>query len=257
MSAPTIPAAPALAALSDAALIEALRRGTPGAWDAYEHRLRGPLSEALALAWRRSDAEHSDRKELVDDVLVELAVALVDGQWKPARLVAFACVWMRHRLLRRHRSATRQRRWHEDATVVFNGESIVQSIHSEYTVRSSTGAEWAYAAHTTSADAASDVPLGPASEDTRPWVSAWWDALARTLTVADWQVLTLASDGTSHRAAAAILGCSQAAAEKRFQRAMARARKATPACLAELPPADRSQAARCLARAGASCEVRA
>lgn len=217
-----------LRALSDAALIEAMRGGDELAWGEFVDRFR-PLLEHFACRtgiarWERS----AHITEVLDDTALKLATRRIA---LPTSLGAYLVRALRNQHLQQQRAAARRAHYYSTASDAGGAERVVASLCSESTMRASEG---------------------PADHDRlASRALARLAAILRAeLSEDDLLLLTWRSAGVPHRQIAEWLGITYAAAAKRVARVSQRVRAIPSLCADRFPPDERSEIARFFKRVG-------
>jgi DNA-directed RNA polymerase specialized sigma24 family protein len=217
-----------LRALSDAALIEAMRSGDELAWGEFVDRFR-PLLEHFA---QRTGIPRWERSTCITEVLDDTALKLATQRLTlPASLGAYLVRALRNMYLQQQRAAARRAHYYSKATDAGDTECIVTSLCSESTMRAS---------------------LGPGDD-----VSATSHGLARLASVLraelsddDLLLLTWRSAGVPHRQVADWLGITYDAAAKRVARVSQRVRAVAWLRVESFPPEERAEVVRFFQRVG-------
>jgi DNA-directed RNA polymerase specialized sigma24 family protein len=223
-------------ALSDTALIVAMRDGTPEAWFEFDARFR-PLLEHYA---RRIGIPRWDASVCITEVLDDEALVLVDGsRGVPQHLSAYLVRALRNRFLQLKRSAERRRRHHVSAAKsAAEREGVLIELVSEYARRAGE-------------------PPRIAEESTTGVgaIARFARLLDARLTGTERQMLAWVGESVPHRVIAEWLGITRDAAKKRIARLCRRLRAATDEIREQLAPDERREVDLLLRRAGASRRV--
>ena len=216
-------------ALGDVALVEAMRRGEPGALREFLLRFE-PLLEYHA---HRLGASGGERDDLVGETLEDAALALVaPTAIVPRSLPAYLVTALRNRLLNTRRGARGAARMRESLPRTADRAGAVDDgLCSESTLRAGAGPAW---------------------EPPRPSrvVAALAAALFDDLSDDDRVLLVWVSHHVPYREIAQWLGLGYAAVGKRVERLRARLRAKADVHLASLGDADRAALEALLTRAG-------
>jgi DNA-directed RNA polymerase specialized sigma24 family protein len=223
-------------ALSDTALIGAMRDGAPEAWFEFDARFR-PLLEHYA---RRIGIPRWDASVCITEVLDDEALSLVDGtHGVPQHLSAYLVRALRNRFLQLKRSVERRQRHHlTTAEAAHEGEGVLIELVSEYARR------------------ASEPPrVGEGSEATSRAVARFARLLDARLSREERQMLGWVGEGVPQRVIAEWLGITREAAKKRISRLCRRLRSFTDEIRQQLAPNEQHEVDLLLRRAGASRRV--
>jgi DNA-directed RNA polymerase specialized sigma24 family protein len=218
-----------LRALSDLALIDAMRRGEELAWGEFVDRFR-PLLEQFA---ERTGIPRHDWPACIVEVLDDVALGLVGGRLAvPGSLGAYLVRAVRNRYLRVRRAAERRERRY---ALAGEGSEVVASLCSESTVRASCGP----------VDDSADVPavLGRLAA-----------SLRKELSEDELLLLTWRSAAVPYRQIAEWLGVTYDAAAKRVARLSRRARALAQLHAERLPPDERAELGRFFRRIGVTTD---
>jgi DNA-directed RNA polymerase specialized sigma24 family protein len=218
-----------LRALSDAALVEAMRGGDEMAWGEFVDRFR-PLLEHFAS---RIGIPEWEWNACVTEVLDDEALRLTAGTGAlPASLGAYLVRAVRNRYLRVKRAASRRRQHYASASDPHLAEPVILSLCSENALRSSAGP-------------AGEIPAGTSGALAR--LAA---ILREELSEDDLLLLTWRGAGVPHRQIAAWLGITYEAVAKRTARLSQRLRALAQLRAESFPPEDQSEIARFFRRVG-------
>jgi RNA polymerase sigma factor (sigma-70 family) len=218
-----------LARASDAALLEAMRRGDSAAYQEYLLRFQPILLDQARRA-RIPAAERDDCVlELLGDVAARLALPEAPT---PRSLAAYLVTSFRRRHFNALRDDARRARREEEASALPDegGEGVVAGACSEGTRRASRGPAWE-------------------QDDPAPALDRLAQVLDAELTEAERLVLVWVSHRVPQREIATWLGVSYAAAAQRICRLRQRLRASAARYVAALPAAERDEVARFLRRA--------
>lgn len=217
-----------LRALSDVALVDAMRGGDELAWGEFVDRF-GPLLERFA---RRTGIPRWKWDACIADVLADAALKLTTRRLAlPASLGGYLIRAVRNRHLELERAAARRDRYYMSASDAAVAEHVVTSLCSESTLRASEGPA--------GGDVAVSSALGRLAAILRAELSA--DEVL---------LLTWRSAGVPLRQIAAWLGITYAAAAKRVARLSQRLRAIAWLRAGSFPPEERLEIARFFRRVG-------
>jgi RNA polymerase sigma factor (sigma-70 family) len=223
-------------ALSDTALIAAMRDGAPEAWFEFDARFR-PLLEHYA---RRIGIPRWDASVCITDVLDDEALLLADGsRGVPHHLSAYLVRALRNRFLELKRSAERRRQLHVSAAEVrVDGEGVLMQLVSEY------------------ARSASEPPrVAEDHEPTSHAIARFARLLDARLGREERQMLAWVGESVPQRVIAEWLGITREAAKKRISRLCRRLRALTDEVRQQLSPNERHEVDLLLRRAGVTRRV--
>jgi DNA-directed RNA polymerase specialized sigma24 family protein len=214
----------AMRALSDAALIEAMRDGSADAWQEYMTRF-GPLLEHYGRRMRMPPTEWTVS---VATVLEDAAIRWIEGgSALPASMAGYLLRAANLHRMTLERDERRRTRRYERAGPSFHREGVLVSLCSEAAVRDSEPSSDAQSASTEAITHLSEVLRAGLSED-EELILAWL------------------GDGLPHREIAELLGMGYEATRKRIQRLCAKVRGRLPCALQQLSANDRVHAERLL-----------
>src|SRR5688572_28359024 len=211
-----------LRALSDAALLDAMRGGDELALGEFVDRFR-PLLEHFA---RRTGIPRWEWGTCITEVLDDVALKLATGRIKlPASLGGYLVRAVRYRHVELRRLAARRDRQYSSASDVDAAERVLVSLCSESTVRASEGPVRSDAVGSAALARLATILRAELSED---------------------EVLLLAwrSAGVPYRQVAAWLGITYAAAAKRIARLSQRLRGIAWLRAESFPSEERAEIAR-------------
>lgn len=216
-----------LRALSDAALVDAMRGGDELAWGEFVDRFR-PLLERFA---RRTGIPTCEWDACITDVLGDVALKLTTRRLAfPASLGTYLVRAARNRHLELVRAAARRDRYYVSASGGDVAERVVVSLCSEGTLRASEG---------------------PAGDAAASGALARLAAILRAeLSEDEVILLTWRSAGVPHRQVAGWLGITYEAAAKRVARLSQRLRAIAWLRAGSFPPEERPEIARFFRRVG-------
>ena len=215
-------------ALSDAALVEAMRDGNEMAWGEFVDRFR-PLLERFA---QRTRIPPSDWDTCIMDVLGDTALKLAARRLVlPTSLGTYLVRAVRNRHLELQRAAARRDHYYTSASDANTVEHVVMSLCSESTLRASAGSDSTDAVASSALVRLAAILRAELSED---------------------EVLLLSwrSAGVPHRQVAQWLGISYEAAAKRATRLSQRLRAIAWLRAERFPPEERPELARFFRRVG-------
>ena len=218
-------------ALSDAALVDAMRASVPEAWTEFDSRFR-PLLERYAA---RIGIPRWEWSSCITEVLDDEALRLIERSREvPQQMTAYLIRAVRNRHLALKRAAMRRdNRYAGAASAAASPERSVGSLVSEHTRR------------------ACEPPR--VSEEQQPAPTGAMrlaELLSARLSEEERQMLAWVAEGVPQRVIAEWLGINREAAKKRIARLCCRLRGAAEALKAELPPDTRREVDRLLHRAG-------
>jgi DNA-directed RNA polymerase specialized sigma24 family protein len=214
-----------LRALSDLALVDAMRRGDELAWGEFVDRFR-PLLEQFA---DRTGIPRSDWPACVVDVLEDVALNLANGRLAvPDSLGAYLVRVARNRHLRVKRAAARRDRRY---SLAVEGGDVIASLCSESMVRASRSP----------ADDGTDAPAA---------LGRLTVALRAELSDDELLLLTWRSAGVPYRQIAEWLGVTYDAAAKRIARLSRRVHALARLHAERLPVEERAEIIRFFRRVG-------
>lgn len=217
-----------LRALSDAALVEAMRGGDELAWGEFIDRFR-PLLEHFA---RRTAIPRWEWSACITEVLDDTALKLATRRIAlPASLGAYLVRVLRNQRLQEQRAATRRAHYYSTAGDADTADRAAASLCSESTLRASEG------------------PVDDNSLASRSLVRLA-ACLRAELSEDDLLLLTWRSAGIPHRQVAEWLGITYAAAAKRVARLSQRVRAIALLSADRFPREERSEIARFFKRVG-------
>ncbi|HEY2378926.1 MAG TPA: hypothetical protein VGH98_23305 [Gemmatimonadaceae bacterium] len=211
-------------ALTDAALIDAMRDGFPEAWAEFDARFR-PLLERYAA---RVGIPRWEWSVCITEVLDDEALRLIErtGQL-PLHLTAYLVRAVRSRFLEFKRaSLRRERRYAMDGAA-----GAVMSEHARRASRPPRIAE--------------------ENGDRRSVAERFGHALSASLTTEEQHMLAWVAEGVPHRLIAEWLGINREAAKKRIARLCGRLRRAAAEASMQLPVQERREIERLMRRASA------
>lgn len=219
--------------LSDAALVDAMREGTPEAWDEFDARFR-PLLERYAS---RVGIPRWEWSTCITEVLDDEALRMVERvREMPQHLSAYLVRAVHNRHLALKRAALRRaRRYAAAAEGLDEPERILRLLVSEHTRR------------------ACDPPR--VAEETISEASAivrFAQLLSERLTENERQMLAWVAEGVPQRVVAEWLGINHEAAKKRIVRLCRRMRIAAAEMSGALPADVRREVDRLINRASAT-----
>jgi DNA-directed RNA polymerase specialized sigma24 family protein len=215
----------AMRALSDAALIAAMREGSSDAWQEFLMRFQ-PLLERFGLRMRMP---RSEWRAAVLTVLEDAAIRwAMDDAVLPTNMAAYLLRAASFHRMTLERDAERRATRYDLATMNVHREGVVVSLCSEAAVRDSDPTD--------------------ADEGTVSGVTRFCTLLRETLTEHEEHLLARVGDGLPYREIAAMLEVNYETAKKRVQRLCAKVRDRVPWALEQLSSEDRIQAERLLMR---------
>jgi DNA-directed RNA polymerase specialized sigma24 family protein len=218
-------------ALSDAALVDAMRASVPEAWTEYDARFR-PLLERYAA---RIGIPRWEWSSCITEVLDDEALRLIERSREvPQQMAAYLIRAVRNRHLALKRAAMRRdNRYAGAAAVDDSPEGSVGPLVSEHTRR------------------ACEPPRVSEEQQTTPTgLTRLAQLLSARLSDEEQQMLAWVAEGVPQRVIAEWLGINREAAKKRIARLCRRLRAAVDALKAELPLDARREIDRLLQRAG-------
>jgi DNA-directed RNA polymerase specialized sigma24 family protein len=217
-------------ALTDAALIDAMRAGIPESWAEFDARYR-PLLERYAA---RVGIPRWEWSVCITEVLDDEALRLIERAGQvPRHLSAYLVRAVRNRFLELKRAAQRrERRYAYAAHPEATGDGAIDLAMSEHARRS-----------THPPRVAEENVSGPSP------VARFAATLASRLTIDERQMLAWVSEGVPHRVIAGWLGITREAAKKRIARLCRRLRAIAEQETARLPVAERREIERLMRRA--------
>jgi DNA-directed RNA polymerase specialized sigma24 family protein len=212
-------------ALSDSALIDAMREGLGPAWFEFDARFR-PLLERYAA---RIGVPRWEWSACITDVLDDEALSLVERvHGVPQHLSAYLVRAVRNRHLQLVRAATRRGRTYASAaTDDPKAEGALFTLVSEHSRR------------------ACDPPRVSEEQAASPSaMTQLAELLAARLTGPERQMLAWVAEGVPHRVIGEWLGVSRDAAKKRVTRLCRRLRATAMELSEQLPPERRQELGR-------------
>jgi DNA-directed RNA polymerase specialized sigma24 family protein len=217
-------------ALTDAALIDAMRAAVPEAWAEFDARFR-PLLERYAA---RVGIPRWDWSVCITEVLDDEALRLVERTSQmPQHLSAYLVRAVRNRFLQQKRASLRRQIRYAHATDAdTTAEGVMTGLMSEHTRR------------------ASQPPR--VAEETAQGSSAltrFAEAIGTRLTAEERQMLVWVAEGVPRRVIAEWLGINREAAKKRVARLCRRLRDVAAEASARLPLEERREIDRMIRRA--------
>jgi len=218
-------------ALSDAALVDAMRASVPEAWTEFDARFR-PLLERYAA---RIGIPRWEWSSCITEVLDDEALRLIERSREvPQQMAGYLIRAVRNRHLALKRAAMRRDDRYADAAAVDDSpEGSVGPLVSEHTRR------------------ACEPPRVSEEQQTTPSVlTRVAQLLSARLSDEEQQMLAWVAEGVPQRVIAEWLGINREAAKKRIARLCKRLRAAVDVLKAELPPDARHEVDRLLQRAG-------
>jgi DNA-directed RNA polymerase specialized sigma24 family protein len=221
-------------ALTDHALIDAMRGGDHWAFGEFLARFRPPM-----LAFAQGRIPDALFPECIDEVLEDAAIELADPRSTvPTRLRAYLVGAVRKRHLALRRSGARRRRWYEEAAgsvmgITDGGEPVVRSLCAESTIAACRGPDVA------------DLP-GPHESTALQQLAL---ALEGELDAETRRILTWLGQAVPHRQIAEWLGKSYDATTKQIWRLCRRLERAAPIYAATLSPSTQRELERFFRRA--------
>ena len=218
-------------ALSDAALVDAMRASVPEAWIEFDARFR-PLLERYAA---RIGIPRWEWSSCITEVLDDEALRLIERSREvPQQMAAYLIRAVRNRHLALKRAALRRDNRYAGAVAVDDSpEGSVGPLVSEHTRR------------------ACEPPRVSEEQQTTPSVlTRVAQLLSARLSDEEQQMLAWVAEGVPQRVIAEWLGINREAAKKRIARLCKRLRAAVDALKAELPLESRREIDRLLQRAG-------
>ena len=218
-------------ALSDAALVDAMRASVPEAWTEFDARFR-PLLERYAA---RIGIPRWEWSCCITEVLDDEALRLIERSREvPQQMAAYLIRAVRNRHLALKRAALRRdNRYAGAAAADASSEGSIGPLVSDHTRR------------------ACEPPR--VSEEQQPaptGATRLAELLSARLSDEERQMLAWVAEGVPQRVIAEWLGINREAAKKRIARLCRRLRGAAEALTAELPPETRREVDRLLRRAG-------
>ena len=218
-------------ALSDAALIDAMRAGAPEAWTEFDARFR-PLLERYAA---RIGIPRWEWSSCITEVLDDEALRLIERSREvPQQMAAYLIRAVRNRHLALRRAALRRDNRYAGAAAA-EGSSVGSAgpLVSEHTRR-----------------ACEPPRVSEEQQSTPTGASRLGELLSARLSDEERQMLAWVAEGVPQRVIAEWLGINRETAKKRIARLCRRLRVATEALTAELPREARREIDRLLQRAG-------
>jgi DNA-directed RNA polymerase specialized sigma24 family protein len=218
-------------ALSDAALVDAMRASVPEAWSEFDARFR-PLLERYAA---RIGIPRWEWSCCITEVLDDEALRLIErSREMPQQLSAYLIRAVRNRHLVLKRAATRRdTRYASAAAADASPAGSVGPLVSEHTRR------------------ACEPPRVSEERQTPPsGVTRLAELLSARLSEEERQMLAWVAEGVPQRVIGDWLGINREAAKKRIARLCRRLRGAAAELRGELPPETRREIDRLLYRAG-------
>jgi DNA-binding CsgD family transcriptional regulator len=218
-------------ALSDVALVDAMRASVPEAWTEFDARFR-PLLERYAS---RIGIPRWEWSCCITEGLDDEALQLIERSREvPQHMAAYLVRAVRNRHLALKRAAMRRdSRYARAAAVAESPEGRLGPLVSEHTRR------------------ACEPPRVSEERQTPPsGVTRLAQLLSARLSDEERQMLAWVSEGVPQRVIGDWLGINREAAKKRIARLCRRLRGAAAALSAELPPDSRREIDRFLQRAG-------
>jgi DNA-directed RNA polymerase specialized sigma24 family protein len=223
-------------ALSDSALVAAMRSGDEWAWAEFDARFRARLEQ---YARHVIGAPTSRWDECITEVIEDAALKLTsDAAAVPTHLTAYLIRAVRNRAVTLARSAARRHRHHVRASAVGEPEAVVWSLCSESALRASAGA-----AH----DTVDGRPYEVASH-ARQRLGA---ALIAELSEEERCIVGWVAEAVPYRQIAAWIGASYDATSKRIWRLCRRLKQVAPIHASTFDAAERSELERFFRRVGA------
>jgi DNA-directed RNA polymerase specialized sigma24 family protein len=219
-------------ALSDAALVDAMRASVPEAWTEFDARFR-PLLERYAA---RIGIPRWEWSSCITEVLDDEALRLIERSREvPQQMAAYLIRAVRNRHLALKRAALRRdNRYAGAAALDDSPEASVGPLISEHTRR------------------ACEPPRVSEERQTPPSaLTRIAQLLSARLSDEEQQMLAWVAEGVPQRVIAEWLGINREAAKKRIARLCRRLRAAVDGLKAELPLDARREIDRLLQRAGA------
>jgi DNA-directed RNA polymerase specialized sigma24 family protein len=223
-------------ALSDGALIAAMRAGDDWAWAEFDTRFRARLEQyarhvgAPTLRW----------DECVTEVLEDAALKLTsDAATTPTNLTAYLIRAVRNRAVTLARAAARRHRRHVQASAVGEPEAVVWSLCSESALRASGSS----AVREEADDRAYAVAVRA-----RRRLGA---ALVAELSEEEQCIIAWVAEAVPYRQIAAWLGASYDATSKRIWRLCRRLKQVAPIHASAFDAAERAELERFFRRVGA------
>ena len=208
-------------ALSDAALVEAMRASVPEAWTEFDARFR-PLLERYAA---RIGIPRWEWSSCITEVLDDEALRLIERSREvPQQMAAYLIRAVRNRHLALKRAALRRDNRYQGAD---------GALVSEHTRR---GGE--------------PPRVSEEQQSTPTAATRLGQLLSAHLSDEERQMLAWVAEGVPQRVIAEWLGVNREAAKKRIARLCHRLRGAAGALSAELPPEERRDVDRLLQRVG-------
>ena len=219
-------------ALSDAALVQAMRESVAEAWAEFDARYR-PLLEAYA---KRTGIPRWDWSVCITEVLDDEALRLVERREDPpTNLSGYLVRAVRNRYLKLKRAAVRREKHYSDAAgLEGNAEQVVRGLCSEDALRASAGP-------------AADASVNSSGSRALRRLA---ELLAEDLSREEKQMLGWVGEGVPRRQIAEWLGLGYDAVRKRIYRLSQRLHDLTPAALDRMNIAERAEAKRFLRRIG-------
>jgi DNA-directed RNA polymerase specialized sigma24 family protein len=222
-------------ALSDGALIAAMRAGDDWAWAEFDARFRARLEQYA----RHVGTPTSRWDECITEVIEDVALKLTgDASAAPTNLTAYLIRAVRNRAATLARAAARRHRRHVQASAVGEPEPVVWSLCSESALRASGS---------TTRDTADDRAYELASR-ARHRLGA---ALVAELTEEEQCIIGWVAEAVPYRQIAAWLGASYDATSKRIWRLCRRLKQVAPIHASAFDAAERAELERFFRRVGA------
>jgi DNA-directed RNA polymerase specialized sigma24 family protein len=222
-------------ALSDGALIAAMRAGDDWAWAEFDARFRARLEQYV----RHVGVPTSRWDECVSEVIEDTALKLTsDATAVPANLTAYLIRSVRNRAVTLARAAARRHRRHVQASAVGEPEAVVWSLCSESALRASGSAV---------RDGADDRAYALASQARRRLGAA----LIAELSEEEQCIIGWVAEAVPYRQIAAWLGASYDATSKRIWRLCRRLKQVAPIQASAFDAAERAELERFFRRVGA------
>jgi DNA-directed RNA polymerase specialized sigma24 family protein len=219
-------------ALTDAALVDAMRAGVPEAWVEFDARFR-PLLERFAL---RVGIPRWDWSVCITEVLDDEALRLVERAAElPQHLTAYLVRAVRSRFLEQKRAAMRRNhRYASAASADSTTDGAVGAVVSEHARRACDPPRVA------------EERIGASGALTH-----FARALGAHLSKEEQQMLAWVAEGVPRRVIAEWLGISREAAKKRIARLCSRLRAVAAEASKELAIEERREVDRMMRRASA------
>ena len=227
-----------MCALSDAALVQAMRESVTAAWAEFDARYR-PLLETYA---KRMRIPRWDWSVCITEVLDDEAVRLVqrDGDL-PGNIPGYLVRAVRNRYLKLKRAAIRREK-HYAAAAGFEShtEQVVRGLCSEDALRASAGP-------------AGDASMNASASHALRRLA---ELLGEDLSKDEKQMLGWVGEGVPRRQIAEWLGSGYDVVRKRIYRLSQRMHQLTPAVLDRMNAEERAEAKRFLRRVGVTDDDR-